>query len=522
MGRIPLQGDKLELLTTNLQYSILVGEAVARCLMEKDLLVEGDPPHKDGRARPLCNLSAWVNFLELQISGKDAVEIRGAVEGKALFYGEAGPREVSFTHEAFYQEVEVPGAMPGMEASGHGRISYIAEEGPPLEAEGKLLYRIKLEIEVLLAVTDARQLTAAVGAKNVPTERLERHVVVFEELLKEQAYPLTLSSDLAFPGELTYLKLLSAYLTDFDWQQHKEKIQVQGNLVTHYYFNTGTHSGFSENRQFFKEDLPFTGPEQKGRLTLFPVVEYAASDLQGERARQRAYLDIFLRATRQVQQEVLLEIEGVDTYKEYVMLSRAAGVTGEALEIVQRIQLPYPKEIAAGPSRLCDLQLLVDDDGIAVTGTLERHVYYIPEDDNGMDTLEEGEMAKWPLSFKVEESFQQQLHLPGARAGDTAVLYTRAGKCEFAPAEAATLQISHAVLEIKVRQMEEYAIVVPSRVPPGTSMVIYTVRKEDNLLKISRNYGVKAAQLAQANGLVEEEPLIAGQKLLIPLMLYRR
>ena len=170
---------------------------------------------------------------------------------------------------------------------------------------------------------------------------------------------------------------------------------------------------------------------------------------------------------------------------------------------------------------LRDLRAMVEDDGIAVTGTLERHVYYIPEDDKGMDTPEEG-AAQWPLSFKVEEPFRQQLHLPGARAGDTAVLYTGAGRCEFAPAEAATLQISHADLEIKVRQMEEYAIVVPSRVPPGTSIVIYTVKKEDNLLKISRNYGVKAAQLARANGLTEEEPLFAGQKLLIPRMFFRR
>ena len=45
MGRMPLHGDKLKLLTTNLQCNILVGEAVTRCVMEKDLLVKGEPLH---------------------------------------------------------------------------------------------------------------------------------------------------------------------------------------------------------------------------------------------------------------------------------------------------------------------------------------------------------------------------------------------------------------------------------------------------------------------------------------------
>jgi LysM repeat protein len=273
------------------------------------------------------------------------------------------------------------------------------------------------------------------------------------------------------------------------------------------------------------------GLEQGAQISLFPLVEYVSGEALGERARQLAFVDIFLRVTRNVQQEVLLKIEDVETHSEYLLLPRAAGVTSEGMEIVKRIDLPYPREIASGPARLRDLQVQVEDDSVAVSGILERYIYYIPEAtaDMNMDTIEEMDQEfaaekeeKWPQSLKVEELFQYQLHLPGVRAGDVALVYPQTGKCEFAPAEAATLGVSHAALEVKVRQVEEYAIVVPSRVPPGTSMVIYAVKKGDNLLKIARSYGVQPADVAESNGFTEDEILQVGQKLLIPLMLYRR
>lgn len=532
MGRMPLQKDKLELLTTDFHHRILVGERVSRYLMENELLIMEAPLRKKGQPLPLCNLAAWVGLVEVQINGKDSVAVRGKVEGKALFYSEGGPQEVFFEDKEFFQEVNVPGAIPGMEVNGHGRISYIGEEGPPLEPEGKLLYKVKIETEVLLTVVDTRQLELGVGVKNISPEKLERRVIMFEELLQENAFPLTLSGELAFSGELSYLKVLSYHLADLDWQQEKGKIQLQGNLVTLYFYKTAANSGFGENRQFFKQDIHLPGLEKGYQVAVFPVVEYVACDLQGERARQRAYVDLFLRVTRNVQQEVLMEIEGVDTYKEYLLLPRAAGVTGERLEIVQRIPFPYPKEIAAGTYRLRGLQAQVKDDGVTVSGILERNVYYIPEqaveeadeeigEELGADETEGKGKENWPLSLKVEEPFQHYLHLPGVRSGGEALLYVKADKCEYAPAEAATLQVSYTTLEVKVRQAEEYAIVVPSRVPPGTSVVIYAVKKGDNLLRIARNYGIKPADLAESNALTEDDTLIVGQKLLIPLMLYR-
>lgn len=538
MGRTPLKKDKLELLTMDFEHKILVGEKVCRFLVENELLVTAAPLRKAGQPLPLCNLAAWVRLVEVQVNGRDSVAVKGKVEGKSLFYSEEGPQEVFFEEQDFYKELDVPGAMPGMELGGHSRISYLGEEGPPLELEGKLLYKVKIEVEILLSVVDRQQLELAVGAKNISPEKLERQVIVFEELLQESAFPLTFSGELEFSGELSYLKVLSYYLSDLDWQQDKEKIQFQGNLVTLYFYKTTTGAGFGENRQYFKQEIHLPGLEKGDLVSLFPVVEYVACDLQGERARQRAYVDLFARVTRNVQQELLLEIEGVDTYKEFLLLPRAAGMTGEQLEIVQRIPLPYPQEIAAGASHVHGVQLQVEEDGVTVSGIMQRKVYYIPEqeleevfgheefDDQGeaidTESMDSNERESLPLSLNVEEPFQHYLHLPGVRSGAEALLYLKAGKCEYAPAEGATLQVSHTALDVKVRQVEEWTIVVPSRVPPGTSMVIYAVKKGDNLLRIARNYGIKPADLAESNGLAEDDLLTVGQKLLIPLMLYRR
>lgn len=530
MGRMPLESDKLELLTSDLNCKVMVGEKVSRYLLEKELSVEGAPLRREGRPLPLCNLAAWVALLEVKIAGRDRVKVRGQLEGKGLFAGESGTREVPFEQEEFRQEFSVPGARPGMEVNGHSRISFLAEGGPPQEAEGRVFYQVKIEVETFITVVDYQQAEVAVGAKNISAERLERQVVVFEELLEERPIPLTLEGELEFPGELDYLKITSNYLADFEWEQNKEKIRIQGTVVTWYYFSTATRSGFMENRQFFREDISLDRLEKGAELSVLPAVEYVDFELQGERVSQRAYVDLLVRVTRNVQQEVLLAIEDLDTYSEYLLLPRAVGVTGEKMEIVKRIDLPYPQELAAGPSRLRDLKVQVEEDGVSINGILEFYLYYVPaeeqlamEPDLGdEDSRETAEQKNLPLMQKVEELFQHQLHLPGVRAGDEAFVYTRSGKCEFAPAEAATLGVNHGVLEVKVRQVEEYAVVVPSRVPPGTSMVIYAVKKGDNLLKIARSYGVNAAAVAESNGLTEDDDLQVGQKLLIPLMLYKR
>ncbi len=531
MGRMPLKGDKLELLTTNLNFKVMVGEKVSSYPLERELLIGEVPLRKEDQPLPLYNLAAWVSFVAVQITGRDRVEIRGRVEGKAFFAGEGGAKEVIFEEEEFFQELNMPGVQPGMDVNGHGRISYLGEAGPPLEMEDKLLYQVKIDVEVLLTVVDTQQLEVAVGAKNISPEKLDRRVIIVEELLEEKAYPLTLTSELEFPGELDYLKILSYHLEDFSWEQGKEKVHIQGTLVTSYFYSTDRENGFQENRQTFKEDIQLEGLEKGAQLSLFPAVEYVVGEMLGERARQLAFVDLFIRVTRNVQQEVLLQIEDMETHNEYMLLPRAAGVTSEGMEIVKQIDLPYPRQITAGMARLRDLQIQVEDDGVAVSGILERFLYYIPEAETDMDidTVEEADQEappekedKWPLSLKVEELFQYHLHLPGVRAGDEALLYSKTGKCEFAPTEGATLGVTHAVLEVKVRQVDEYGIVVPSRVPPGTSMVIYAVKKGDNLLKIARSYGVQTADVAESNGLIEDELLKVGQKLLIPLMLRRR
>ena len=89
---------------------------------------------------------------------------------------------------------------------------------------------------------------------------------------------------------------------------------------------------------------------------------------------------------------------------------------------------------------------------------------------------------------------------------------------DFAPTENDTLQISRALLEIKAWERVEIPVVVPYRVAPGTSFVVYAVKSGDTLLKISRYYGVKPFAVAGANGLTEDALLERGQRLLIPLI----
>ena len=62
MGRSASKREQLDLLTTNYNYKMLVGETVLRFLLLKDLIIEEKPAREKGRPFPLGDLAAWVGF----------------------------------------------------------------------------------------------------------------------------------------------------------------------------------------------------------------------------------------------------------------------------------------------------------------------------------------------------------------------------------------------------------------------------------------------------------------------------
>ena len=75
-----------------------------------------------------------------------------------------------------------------------------------MEAEGKILYQLKIEVEALLSVADPHQLNIAVGVKDIPAEKINRGVIVAEELLGEKVFPLTVTKEYEFEEELNFTK----------------------------------------------------------------------------------------------------------------------------------------------------------------------------------------------------------------------------------------------------------------------------------------------------------------------------
>jgi hypothetical protein len=108
------------------------------------------------------------------LTKKIKLRLTGTLEGKVVFYSVSGPKVVVWEEEDFTREVEVPGALPGMTANAYGRICYLGEEESPIEAEGKILYQLKIEVEVMLSVADPQQLNLTVGVKDVPAEKVTR------------------------------------------------------------------------------------------------------------------------------------------------------------------------------------------------------------------------------------------------------------------------------------------------------------------------------------------------------------
>ena len=90
MGRKSSKGEKLALLTTDLNFKMLVGETVFHFLIEKDLHIEEEPARRKGQPFPLGDVTARVSLIEAIIEEKDKVKLQGKVEGKAIFSSEPG------------------------------------------------------------------------------------------------------------------------------------------------------------------------------------------------------------------------------------------------------------------------------------------------------------------------------------------------------------------------------------------------------------------------------------------------
>ena len=179
---------------------MLVGETVLRFSFTKDLLLEDEPARDKGKPFPLGNISAQVSEIEASINEKDRIIVQGSLEGRAFFYGSQGIKELTWQEDEFYREADFRGALPGMEATAHGRVSFLGQEGAPLEAEGKLLYQLQIEVEVFLAVVDPQQLEVAVGVKDIPPERVSRDILTVEELVSEKTLDFTLTQEEEFCG----------------------------------------------------------------------------------------------------------------------------------------------------------------------------------------------------------------------------------------------------------------------------------------------------------------------------------
>ena len=526
-----LKKEKIDLLTTDLYYRVLVGESVLRFSFTVDLLVEDEPAREEGRVFPLSNIVAEISPIVGGIVEKDKISIQGSLTGKAVFYGREGAKEYAWPEEEFYREAELKGALPGMELSARGRVVFTGEENSPLEAEGKLLYQLKIEIEVLLAVIDLQQLTVAVGAKDIAPERVSRAVLAVEELVAENAFQFDVTKETGFAEVPQYAGIVNCYLQDFSYEWGRQSIGLKGELVITASVLVGEKGSLQEIRQQFNHEVSFPEQREEGfKISLFPSIGRAVCNIDEKNVLYQVNIDVFARVTRSIQQEVISDIEGAAVKKEYLLLPKTLGIVKEPLELVQKLAFSYPRDIAAGFTRFQSLAVSPQEDRLSVSGQLEKKVYYLPAaerlpgigEEEGPGTALEtaAEMAEpvLPRVIKVEDDFLSDLYLPGSGPEVKTAAYFQPQGTEYVPTESDTLQISHLLLEIKAWQVQEVAVVVPSRVPAGTSMVIYAVKAGDTLLRIGRAYGLKPEVIAFANGLEEDADLEAGRRILIPLM----
>lgn len=502
--------EKLSLRTEPLRMEALLGYRLLVTSLAKEVVVEG-PLRQDeiqNRAYPLGDMAAWVKSWSTELE-EDKVLVSGEVEGYVVHYSPNGPRKKAFEEESFFCPVSLPGAYPGCEASAHVRVVAIREQGQPLYDGDKTIFSLVIYLEVLSWVTDSRLLEPVVEVDNIPEEEIFKDKFTYEALVAAKTTPFTLTSEFATGEEVEFVRPLEVYLDGLKWEREKEGIRFMGTLYSRIWVRTASASLFPELAEPFNKFIEQKDLSPEARIWLKPRVEYIAHDLEGNKVKQKAYMDVFLLVSRMVEKELVVDIEGRKVQRETVSLTLPAAEAERESMVTRELESIPGQDVFAGQTVVKEMYVTLEEDRGLARGVLEKEIFSLPQDD----------AAEWPSQEIMEEDFEQEFSLPGAGPEmPFAACEFSLGGTSFAGGGDVITQNTRLLGTVRVRRQEEFSYVIPQRFAPGTSLIVYVVRPQDTIRRIASRYGVPEGKIIRVNNLAGDEDLKEGQKIIISLI----
>lgn len=434
-----------------------------------------------------------------QAPGK--IRVQGQLEG-ILSCVDSGEQVRSLALPAldFVAAFSVPALNPEVKLQAEVRID--GTEVDLSESHGANV-TVYLIINLWVSQTQEVEIVAAAGGGGL---QVKTGNVRLQHIIKEISAPQTIELHL-LEGQGLVPAATELCLGNLRWQVEAGKLSAEGLvLVKVYCLTTEGHVRVVPGEQAFTLDLDFAAGEVSECSLAYSFEKVSLTP-----GVAGLNLEIVLKAIATGYREQVTEyvsgLTGADSQLKMIRLKNRIG-EGE-------FKVTIEGDCAfTGQTPTCDLVLprvrIIESQAlegkILVRGLLTLNLFYT--DEAGLNRV-----------LVQEEEFSQFFDIEGSMRGYTVKPWAWPGTplCAEGRYSAPVLIRVEVLEEVEFTAITDVHIVDPTMAPVNASIILYVVRRGDNLFSVARKFNTTQEMLWEYNGLTEGDDLEPGQKILIPV-----
>lgn len=236
------------------------------------------------------------------------VIVRGVIHKQIFLVDEGDLIRHASENVPFTRTIDIPGARPGMDVQVNIRVVLedFELEGPP----GKKL-RQTLVVEAFVKVTETLQLEVVVDVKG-PNIEVVKKLLKVESVVVDVLQQETVRSEVVLPQKAKKILEIVAEIANLEAEVRTDQVLVKGILHKQIFFVDEA----GDLLRHFREDVPFRvvkaapgarpGMNVQVRARLIGDIKFRHD---GRKLDQTAVIEIFVKVTRTVQMEVVVDVK---------------------------------------------------------------------------------------------------------------------------------------------------------------------------------------------------------------------
>lgn len=515
----------LELINDTLKFDQVIGEGQSQALVDKDMNV---PDIKPDIAK-ILSVEGKANITGKEVE-QDRIAVDGTVDFSILYSTSDEPQPIySIAHsDNFSQYIEIPGAMPKMEADVKCNIEHIDFN----RINGRKL-NIQCVINMDGKVKDKVPVDIVKEVEGIQDIQLLRDTVAVDDVFGENAAQTVVRGSIQIPTTLPQADEVikcRAMIHKREVSLEEGKVNVSGSVFVPVLFL----SRADENVDIYKvdDDFVFTYTMEIPGITpdMTCNIDYSIDEINTEikenEDNERRQIDIEgviginARVLQRREYPVVVDMYAPSTRiePEKVNIDYEIFYGKNTSEAMIKENLQVPKD-SPGMEKVYDLvcnpivtDCKVIDDKVIVEGVAGCDIIY----------LVRGE-GKLVHSFSDEVPFKTSVVIPGCKTGmkSEVEVNVESMDCTILTKDEVEVKITLDCLVMLYEKLSKEFIIKAEELEAGPpvhkpSITIYMVQPKDTLWNIAKKYCTTIEDIVKVNEIEDPDKITPGMKLIIP------